>query len=197
MKTLKSLFGILVFGIFAFTMQTTVQAQTSSSTQTTTVSVPAVAQLAVAEASGGTTAIASAFTATSAGNPLAAPAVTTSNYLNYTSTVASGTTRTISVALSGAVLAPGTQITILAAPASANTATGTEGTAASTATFVTATTLATEQNLITAIGNCATGTDSDGVQLTYTVTLESAKAVDAGVTAGNALIATYTMSDDS
>ena len=108
----------------------------------------------------------------------------TTKLLQYTSLVASGTTRNITVNWGGTDAAPaGTSLKVEATsiPAGCGTA----------AAQVTISDVAT--NLVTAIGSCATGTGANGTQLTYTFSLDNINSLEVGD--NTTVTLTYTLTD--
>jgi len=119
-------------------------------------------------------------------NPTTIAAATNSDkYLKYTSIVNDGATRSITVALSTGVPA-GTQLTVQAADA------GTTGDGTPVGSAVTLST--TDQNLITGIGSCATGT-TNGADLTYSYTITDVTLLEEDSDA--TITVTYTLTDDA
>lgn len=109
-----------------------------------------------------------------------------SAYLQYTSTVPTGQTRSISAAWGGTDAAPaGTRLRLQASPP------GGMGTGAAAITVS-----GSAQNVITAISSCYTGTGgTDGAQLTYTLEVTDATALVAN--ASETVTVTFTMTDAS
>ena len=106
--------------------------------------------------------------------------------LQYTSLVASGLTRSISVQWDVADAAPtGTSLKVEATsvPASCGTAAG----------LVTIS--STAQDIITGIGSCATGTGASGAALTYTFSIDTVSSLVVGD--NKTVTLTYTLTDGS
>jgi len=94
-----------------------------------------------------------------------------SKLLQYTSLVASTTTRNISAQWGGTDAAPaGTSLLLEATSVPLNC-----GTAATQITMS-----STAQNIITAIGSCATGTGANGAVLTYTFQIDTVSSLVVG-----------------
>ena len=105
--------------------------------------------------------------------------------LQYTSLVAAGVTRNITVQADLAVPAPaGTSLKLAAVVP------GGCGTAAPQVTITNA-----AQNLITAIGSCATGTGASGAALTYTFSVDTVASLVVGATTSPVI--TFTLADAS
>ena len=107
-------------------------------------------------------------------------------YLQYTSTVPSGQTRVITAAWGGSDSSPaGTQMKLQASPQSG------KGTGAGEIIVS-----SSSQSIITSIGSCYTGTGgSDGAQLTYTLEIMDATALEAN--ASETVTVTFTVADAS
>jgi hypothetical protein len=103
--------------------------------------------------------------------------------LQYTSLVATGLTRTITVQADLAIPAPaGTSLKLAAVVP------GGCGTAAAQVTITNA-----AQSLITAIGSCATGTGASGAALTYTFSVDTVSSLVVGATTSPTI--TFTLAD--
>jgi hypothetical protein len=110
----------------------------------------------------------------------------TSKLLQYTSLVASGTTRNISVAWSGALdgaCPGGTHL-----EAEAITVPGGCGSAVSSGVTVSG----TDQNIITGIGSCATGTGANGAQMEYRFVVDNVSSLVVGDSTSVRLVFTLT-----
>ena len=106
--------------------------------------------------------------------------------LQYTSLVASGTTRNITAAWGAGDSAPaGTSLKLQATsvPASCGTA-GAQVTLSNSG-----------QNIITAIGSCATGTGANGAELTYTFSIDTVSSLNVGDS--ETVTITFTLTDAS
>ena len=106
--------------------------------------------------------------------------------LQYTSVVSS-TTRSISAKISSGTVPSGVALSVQA--------TGTPGT--NEGTYGAAVTLSSiDQNIITAVGSCATGTSgSDGATLSYTLSVTNPTQLDYG--SDTTVTITYTLTDDA
>ena len=113
----------------------------------------------------------------------------TSKLLQYTSLVASGTTRNIQVSWSGALdgaCPAGTHL-----EAEAITVPGSCGSAVASGVTVSA----VDQNIITAIGSCATGTGASGAQMEYRYVVDTVSSLLVGDT--NSVRLVFTLTDAS
>ena len=109
---------------------------------------------------------------------------TDTRLLQYTSLVAGATTRTISVSWGALDAAPaGTELKIEATGVAAGC--GTAG------AQITVSNVA--QNIVTAIGSCATGTGASGTEVTYTLNVTDVSALD--VAGDSTVTITYTLTD--
>ncbi|WP_229244201.1 hypothetical protein [Emticicia sp. CRIBPO] len=158
---------------------------TNTDNHTVTITIPEVALLDLETT--GSKSFTMAFVAPDeAGSKITAPTATTTTWLNYSSIVAIGTTRTVTVAAD--VLVGGVDIKVsAAAPAGGG---GALGGAAGPLTLTT-----TATALITSIGSCWTGTgNTSGHQLTYELALKSDyESLKHGA---KPVVVTYTLTDD-
>lgn len=153
MKKVVFLLGMMVVTMGLFT--TKVIAQTTAG-EAVTYTLPAMKLLALAGTAPSLTFVTPAYGAA------IADATSSGSWLNYTSVVDAALTNKIQVKITGTVPA-GTTLKVVAGSA-AGTGDGTRGTSASAVTLN-----ATDQDLITGIGSCYTGTGaSSGANLTYT-----------------------------
>lgn len=108
-------------------------------------------------------------------------------WLNYSSIIATGNTRKVTVQLDQAV--PDGLVLEVTAAAHAGTGGGTIGTPAATVTLGTAV-----ANIVTGIGSCYTGDgNTNGHQLTYGLSASTASYGSIVSTAGTSLTVTYTI----
>ena len=106
-----------------------------------------------------------------------------SKLLQYTSLIASGTTRRVTTEMSVGTAPAGTSLRLVASGVSGNCGTPqTELTLSSTA-----------QDLISTIGNCATGTGSNGATLTYTFSVDTVGSLN--VTDNSLVTILFTLTD--
>lgn len=147
-KTFKFLFSIWMF--FACTMQS-IPAQTASSSHIITTIVPEVAQLAIIEIN----------------DDFDTPNKKTSTYLNYTSTVENGKSRSIRVRVNENIPK---DMELIIQPAEAIPAKdGTYGNRGTKAIAIfDSSNESTPQNLVTDIRNCHTGIGNEGIRLEIT-----------------------------
>ncbi len=103
-----------------------------------------------------------------------------SKLLYYTSVVAAGESRNITVNWAGSDSAPGLSLKVEATSVPAGC-----GTAAAQVTIG-----KTAANLITNIGGCATGTGASGAEITYTLTVDDTSQIEAGP---NTVTITFTL----
>ena len=109
-----------------------------------------------------------------------------SKLLQYTSLVAGVTTRSITAAWGGGDAAPsGTSLKLQATSVPVNC-----GTAGAQITLS-----GTGQNIITAIGSCATGTGANGAEMTYTFSIDDVTSISVGDS--NTVTITFTLTDAS
>lgn len=110
----------------------------------------------------------------------------TSKLLQYTSLVAAATTRNISIAWSGALdgaCPAGTHL-----EAEAITVPGGCGSAVASGVIVSA----VDQNIVTSIGSCATGTGASGAQMEYRFVVDTVSSLVVGDTTSVRLVFTLT-----
>jgi len=179
MRKMKKLLVVVIAGMFLLGLSGIGMAQTGSDNHTVTIVINEIAEINVTTAS-------ITLTVTAPGTPGADPQGDTDNttYLQYTSTVASGQTRTIDAKLDAAMLS-GLSLAVQATPGSG------EGTSAGSVTLST-----TDQSVITSIGSCATGTGgTDGAQVTYTLSVTDPTQLT--INAGANYTVTYTLTDDA
>jgi len=138
----------------------------ATATQTVTMQIASISVLA-------TTGNPATLAVSAPGTAGATPANPTSNstYAQYTSTVAAGITRRLQANWGASDAAPaGCALQLTALPGSG------QGTGAPQITMT-----ATAQNIVTAIGSCATGTTAtSGAQLTYVLAINSMTSLVAG-----------------
>lgn len=158
---------------------------TNTDNHTVTVTIPEVALLDL-ETTGSKSFTMGFVAPDEAGNKIVAPSANTNTWLNYSSIVAAGTTRTVTVAAD--VLVGGVDIKVsAAAPAGGG---GALGGAAGPLTLTTSATA-----LITSIGSCWTGDgNSSGHQLTYELALKS--DYESLTHGSKPVVVTYTLTDD-
>jgi hypothetical protein len=138
----------------------------ATATQTVTMQIASISVL-------GTTGNPATLAVSAPGTAGATPANPTSNttYAQYTSTVAAGVTRRLQANWGASDAAPaGCSLLLTATPGSGQGTTANQITMSSTA-----------QNIVTAIGSCATGTTaSSGAQLAYTLSINTMTSLVAG-----------------
>jgi hypothetical protein len=178
---MKRLTGIFVAGLVVFGLAGIVFAQTDSDNHDVYITVNAIAKLAI---SGGDAAIAVDDVGITAGED---PHVTedATTYLQYTSIVASGSTRTLTAQTDGNEPA-GCEL-----KASAVTGGGNQGSGLSDVALNDL----TAEEVVTGISTCATGTGgTDGANITYGLNLTLSSLLE---TASTAVQVTWTLTDDS
>lgn len=108
------------------------------------------------------------------------------SYLQYTSTVVSGATRTITAQITSGTVPSGLTLNAEATASGATNA----GSAVSGGVDLSS----TAQTIVSGIGSCATGTGAtDGANLTYTLSVDTPSSLVIGSTT---LTVTYTLTDD-
>ncbi len=108
-------------------------------------------------------------TTSNAGESIASSDSNSDMYVKVTSLVPAGTNRDISAKITGTV-PTGTKLTLSSAAATAANSAGTLGSPVGSAITLSS----SDQNIVTGIGSCYTGTGStDGYQLTYTWALDN------------------------
>ena len=181
----KLIIGIGIIAGCILSVQNT-RAQDNVTSHNISLGLPEVALLATT--SGGINLTLSA--ATNAGEAVQQSVSDSTAYVQYSSVISEGSTRTLSAKYSGALPA-GTTLTAKVLGSSAN-AVGTTGTLV--ATDVTITT--TDATLVSAIGSCYSGTAADdGYRMKYTWGLDnpSANYADIRATAAVSLTVTLTL----
>ncbi|MBC8184216.1 hypothetical protein H8E88_24240 [candidate division KSB1 bacterium] len=178
---MKKLFAILVFSLLVIGLTGMGMAQ-STATHDVNINVDDIVLLAV---SGGTITLDVTVPAAGGGDPVGETDNTTV-YLQYTSVVSS-TTRNVAARISASAVPSGLALSVQAI--------GTPGT--NEGTYGAAITLSdTDQNFVTAIASCATGTGgTDGALLEYILSVTSATTLNYGD--DTTVTITYTLSDDS
>lgn len=157
-------------------------AATDNTTQSVTMTVN---EIAVIDVTGNPATL--TVTAPVAGGDVPQNATDNSTYAQYTSTVASGLTRSITAARDSSGTAPaGCSLKVVASGISGN-----EGSAAAQITITTS-----AQDIITGIGSCNTGTNAtDGAQLTYTLSVDTVTSLVAAESKTATI--TLTLADDA
>lgn len=168
--------------LFSLLILTFCAGNTFAQTYTVSFTLPQVALMDIEQA----TSIPLNFTKpTEAGNRLANPANNTTKWLNYTSAVASGGTRSITASINQAI--PGVDVKLQAAAASGSGA-GTLGTPSSQVTLST-----TPTTIISGIGGAYTGNGvGNGHQLTLSLVPNTYTNLN---TSNNTVTVTYTITD--
>lgn len=105
----------------------------------------------------------------------------------YTSTVLSGRTRTITAAITSGTVPTGTVLQLQASVPGSPCNRGTSG--------PTVTLSGTAQSIITAIGGCATGSGANCPVLTYTLNITDVESLEAGTTTPPITVQ-FTLTDD-
>ena len=112
-------------------------------------------------------------------------------WVNYSSIVASGNSRSVTAAITSGTVPTGLLLKV-AASGYSGTGQGTMGSAGSELTLSGA-----AQNLVTGIGSCYTGNGANnGHQLTYQLELASASDYDELVQGNTSITVTYTLTED-
>ncbi len=191
---MRKIFGLsfLLFMVFGVMNKTFAQ-DTNVDAHDIVISIPEVALLDI-EPSASTTINLGATAPTEAGAPLVFSATNTDLWLNYSSIVGSTTepSRKVTVKISSGTLPGGTVLKVQAAADAGNGA-GTVGTPTGEITLT-----ATDQDFITGVGSCYTGTpENNGHQLTYSLELDaSGNYSDLDFDDSSTVTITYTLSDN-
>lgn len=180
MRKCRSLFLAATLILFSAVLAS---AQTDTASHTVTMTVNAIAVLDI---TGGN--INLIIEAPGTGGQTPSNDTDTTCRLQYTTTVASSLTRTITVAWGGSDAAPaGTSLRVQVAPSGQTN----EGSTAGQRTIS-----SSAQTVITGIGSCATGTSgSSGALLTYTLSVDTMTSLVAGES--QSATVTYTLTDDA
>ena len=150
-----------------------------------------IPQVALLDLEGGSSITLAPTAPTEAGDALSfASATDNSIWVNYSSIIASGKTRTVNAAITSGTVPTGLLLKVTAG-SYAGSGKGTLGTAGSQVTLST-----TAQNIITGIGSCYTGNGaSNGHNLTYTLELGSTDNYNQLVQANTSITVTYTITE--
>ena len=177
---MKKLTVVLVFSLFVIGLAGVAGAQ-SSATHDVTININDIAEVNVNGSD-----ISLTVTAPGAGGSDPQGDSNTDAQLQYTSVVSS-TTRLVSAKISAGSVPSGLSLAVQP--------TGTPGT--NEGTYGSSVTLtATDQNLVTGVGSCATGTGaSDGATLSYSLSVDDPTQLDYGD--DTTVTITYTLTDDS
>jgi hypothetical protein len=180
--TLTALFLTSTINIFA---------DDTKGAHSVSINIPEVALL---DLEGGTAVVLEPTAPTEAGDAFTfTNATDQSTWVNYSSIVASGNTRTVSAAITTGTVPTGLALKVTAANAVAANGKGRLGTAQGQITLS-----ATAQSIITGIGSCYTGNgQNSGSNLTYALELTSTDNYDELVQANTSITITYTLTEDN
>ena len=187
---MKKTLLITVIAFFASALNLVVLADSNEGSHSISIEIPEVALLDLE----GTTSITLAPTEpTEAGEALDFSTATDNNvWVNYSSIVATGNTRTVTAAITSGSVPTGMNLKVTAGSFSGS-GKGTHGSSASQITLS-----GSEQNVITGIGSCYTGNgSSNGHNLTYQLDLVAPENYADLVQANTSITVTYTLTEDN
>ncbi|NQU85166.1 MAG: hypothetical protein HQ541_05335 [Mariniphaga sp.] len=187
---MKKLATILTALILTTTLNTFAQSDTNEGSHSISISIPEVALL---DLEGGSSINLAPSAPSEAGNPFDfSTAVDNSIWVNYSSVVASGRTRTVTAAITTGSVPTGMSLKVTAG-SYAGSGNGTLGGATSQVTLSNS-----AQDIITGIGSCYTGNGaSNGHNLAYALELDSNNDYDELVQDNTSITVTYTLTDDN
>ncbi|MBN2775542.1 MAG: hypothetical protein JXR31_14900 [Prolixibacteraceae bacterium] len=187
---MKKVLLITVIVFLAASLNVKAQSDTNEDSHSISIQIPEVALLDLE----GSTSITLAPTApTEAGNPLDFSSATNSNiWVNYSSIVATGLTRSVSAAITTGSVPAGLTLKVTAGSFSGS-GQGNTGSPASQITLS-----SSSQNVLTGIGSCYTGNGaSNGHNLTYVLALDPSQDYEDIVQGNTSITVKYTLSDDN
>ncbi|NQU87575.1 MAG: hypothetical protein HQ541_17615 [Mariniphaga sp.] len=179
---------ITVFAILAASVNVIAQADTNEGSHSVSISIP---QVALLDLEGTSSFTLEPTPPAEAGNPFDFSTATNNNvWINYSSIVASGSTRTVSASITTGTIPSGLELKVTTGSASA-TGNGTKGSPSSQITLS-----GTAQTIISGIESCWTGNGaSNGHNLTYQLDLTGAANYGLLVETNPSVTVTYTITD--